>query len=104
MTPVDPAKIKVGLYLPNGDGKMSPGIYRWNDVLRLAQKTEKTGLDSVWVADHMIFRLHGEPTEGRWECWQMLAAIAARGRTWDATPTHVTGPTAGPQIMLEFAT
>ena len=56
MTPVDPQKIKVGLYLPNGDGKMSPGIHRWSDVLRLAQKTEAAGLDSVWVADHMIFR------------------------------------------------
>lgn len=77
MTPVDPQNLKVGLYLPNGDGKMSPGIHRWSDVLRLAQKTEETGLDSVWVADHMIFRLNDEPVEGRWECWQMLAAIAA---------------------------
>ena len=77
MTPVSPADIKVGLYLPNGDGKMSPGIHRWSDVLRLAQKSEDAGLDSVWVADHMIFELHESPTEGRWECWQMLAAIAA---------------------------
>jgi alkanesulfonate monooxygenase SsuD/methylene tetrahydromethanopterin reductase-like flavin-dependent oxidoreductase (luciferase family) len=77
VTPVSPADIKVGLYLPNGDGKMSPGIHRWTDVLRLAQKAEDAGLDSVWVADHMIFELHDSPTEGRWECWQMLAAIAA---------------------------
>jgi alkanesulfonate monooxygenase SsuD/methylene tetrahydromethanopterin reductase-like flavin-dependent oxidoreductase (luciferase family) len=77
MTPVSPADIKVGLYLPNGDGKMSPGIHRWSDVLRLAQKAENAGLDSVWVADHMIFELHDSPIEGRWECWQMLAAIAA---------------------------
>ena len=77
MTPVDPKKIKVGLYLPNGDGIMSPGIHRWSDVLRLTQKTESAGLDSVWVADHMIFRNEGYPTEGRWECWQMLAAMAA---------------------------
>lgn len=77
MTPVDPKNVKVGLYLPNGDGLMSPGIYRWSDVLHLAQKTEAAGLDSVWVADHMIFRLHDQPTEGRWECWQLLAAIAA---------------------------
>lgn len=56
---------------------MSPGIHRWSDVARLAQKSEDAGLDSVWVADHMIFELHESPTEGRWECWQMLAAIAA---------------------------
>ncbi|MCA9859441.1 MAG: LLM class flavin-dependent oxidoreductase [Thermomicrobiales bacterium] len=77
MPKIDPANVKVGLYLPNGDGMMSPGIHRWKDVLRLAQKTEAAGLDSVWVADHMIFRLYDQPTEGRWECWQMLGAIAA---------------------------
>jgi len=77
MTPVLPADIKVGLYLPNGDGKMSPGIHRWTDVLRFAQKAEDAGLEAVWVADHMIFELHDSPTEGRWECWQMLSAIAA---------------------------
>lgn len=77
MSAVDPSQLKVGLYLPNGDGKMSPGIYRWNDVLRLTRKTEEVGLDSVWVADHMIFEYEGYPTEGRWECWQMLGAIAA---------------------------
>lgn len=77
MTPVEPQNVKVGLYLPNGDGKMSPGIYRWNDVLRLAKATEAAGLDSVWVADHMTFRLNDEPPEGRWECWQMLGALAA---------------------------
>ena len=77
MTPVDPQHVKVGLYLPNGDGKMSPGIHRWSDVLRLAQHAEGAGLDSVWVADHMTFQLNDEPPEGRWECWQMLAALAA---------------------------
>ncbi len=39
---------------------MSPGIYRWKDVLKLAQKTEAAGLDSVWVADPMIYRLQSE--------------------------------------------
>lgn len=77
MIPVDPRNLKVGLYLPNGDGLMSPGIHRWSDVLRLTRKTEDAGLDSVWVADHMIFRHEGHPTEGRWECWQMLGAMAA---------------------------
>lgn len=77
MTPVDPANVKVGLYLPNGDGLMSPGIHRWSDVLRLTQTAESAGLDSIWVADHMIFQFEGYASEGRWECWQMLGAIAA---------------------------
>lgn len=77
MVSVDPSSLKVGLYLPNGDGVMSPGIHRWPDVLRFTTMSEAAGLDSVWVADHMVFVEEGYPTEGRWECWQLLAAMAA---------------------------
>lgn len=103
MPPIDPAAIKVGLYLPNGDGKMSPGIHRWSDVLRLAQKTEAAGLDSVWVADHMIFKLHGEPTEGRWECWQMLAAIAASTSRVEIGPLVTCTGFRNPALLAKIA-
>jgi alkanesulfonate monooxygenase SsuD/methylene tetrahydromethanopterin reductase-like flavin-dependent oxidoreductase (luciferase family) len=75
--PVDAKDLKVGLYIPHGDGKMSPGIHRWSDTLAMAQAADRAGLDSVWVADHMIFRFDDLPTEGRWECWTMLGALAA---------------------------
>lgn len=103
MTPVAPADIKVGLYLPNGDGKMSPGIHRWPDVLRLAQKAEDAGLDSVWVADHMIFELHDSPTEGRWECWQMLAAIAATTSTVEIGPLVTCMGFRNPALLAKIA-
>ncbi len=103
MTPVSPAEIKVGLYLPNGDGKMSPGIHRWTDVLRLAQKAEDAGLDSVWVADHMIFELHDEPTEGRWECWQMLAAIAATTSNVEIGPLVTCMGFRNPALLAKIA-
>lgn len=74
---IEANELKVGLYIPHGDGKMSPGIHRWADTLALTQAAEAAGLDSVWVADHMIFQFDDLPTEGRWECWTMLAALAA---------------------------
>lgn len=103
MPPVAPADIKVGLYLPNGDGKMSPGIHRWSDVLRLAQKAEDAGLDSVWVADHMIFELHNSPTEGRWECWQMLAAIAATTSRVEIGPLVTCMAFRNPALLAKIA-
>ncbi|CAN5553379.1 LLM class F420-dependent oxidoreductase [soil metagenome] len=76
MVPVNPQALKVGLYIPNGDGTMSPTAKRWKDVLALTVAAESAGLDSVWVADHMIFDYPDTPIQGRWECWSVLAAMA----------------------------
>ena len=70
--------LRVGLYIPNGSGYMANGVYRWSDILDFARAAEDVGFDSVWVADHMIFRFPGETeTQSRWECWTILSAIAA---------------------------
>jgi alkanesulfonate monooxygenase SsuD/methylene tetrahydromethanopterin reductase-like flavin-dependent oxidoreductase (luciferase family) len=70
--------LKVGLYIPNGAGYMSGGIHSWADTLAFAKAGEAAGFDSLWVADHMLFRYPGEAeTQGRWECWSLLAALAA---------------------------
>jgi alkanesulfonate monooxygenase SsuD/methylene tetrahydromethanopterin reductase-like flavin-dependent oxidoreductase (luciferase family) len=69
--------LKLGLYIPNGDGPMGNGIARWRDVLAMARRAEEVGFDSVWVADHTLFRFDDVPTHGRWECWSLLSALAA---------------------------
>lgn len=69
--------LKVGLYIPNGDGDMSGTINRWSDILAMATAAEEAGFDSVWVADHMIFRFSDdEEAQSRWECWSLLAGLA----------------------------
>jgi alkanesulfonate monooxygenase SsuD/methylene tetrahydromethanopterin reductase-like flavin-dependent oxidoreductase (luciferase family) len=69
--------LKIGLHLPNGDGYVSCGINRWPDVLAMTHLAEEAGFDSVVVADHMLFRFDDGLTQGRWEAWSLLAAIAA---------------------------
>jgi probable F420-dependent oxidoreductase len=44
----------------------------------MARAAEAAGFDSLWVADHMLFRFEGNPvTQGRWEAWSLLSALAA---------------------------
>jgi alkanesulfonate monooxygenase SsuD/methylene tetrahydromethanopterin reductase-like flavin-dependent oxidoreductase (luciferase family) len=69
--------LKVGLYIPNGEGVMGAGTPRWKDVLRKACTAEDAGFDSIWVADHFIFRFPDSEPMGRWECWSLLSALAA---------------------------
>src|SRR5262245_47340142 len=45
-------------------------------IRAIAQQAEKDGFDSIWLADHLLYRTPGQPTRGIWECWTMLAALA----------------------------
>jgi alkanesulfonate monooxygenase SsuD/methylene tetrahydromethanopterin reductase-like flavin-dependent oxidoreductase (luciferase family) len=87
MTVVSRRPLKVGLYIPNGDGYMSGSINRWSDVLAMAKAAEEAGFDSIWVADHMLFRFaENEPSQSRWECWSLLAGLATVTKRVDIGP------------------
>lgn len=69
--------LKIGLNIPNGTGYMAQGIYRWDQIMAFAIAAEDVGFDSIWVADHMLFRFPNErETQSRWECWSLLSALA----------------------------
>lgn len=67
--------MKVGLMLPQApeDGAGAT----WTEISAMAQRAEDGGADSVWVADHFLYR-PGDGTEvGYHEAWTLVAAIAA---------------------------
>jgi probable F420-dependent oxidoreductase len=72
---------KVGLFLPDGEGMAGGGTPGWADLLAMTRLAEAVGFDSVWVLDHLLVR-HWMPgwegsVVGSWECWSLLAALAA---------------------------
>jgi alkanesulfonate monooxygenase SsuD/methylene tetrahydromethanopterin reductase-like flavin-dependent oxidoreductase (luciferase family) len=69
--------LKVGLMLPDTEREMGGGTARWSDLLAMARVAEASGFDSLWVSDHLIFRFEGKAPQGVWECWSLLAALAA---------------------------
>src|SRR5690606_117096 len=77
MTSTSKRPLKVGIGLPDAEGQMAGGTARWGDLLAMARRAEEAGFDSVWVEDHLLFRLNDTPTEGPWECWTLLSALAA---------------------------
>ena len=86
MTAASQRPLKIGLHLPNGNGYVGCGIERWHEVLTMARLAEEAGFDSVGVADHMLFRFDDGLTQGRWEVWSLLAAIAARTNRIQLSP------------------
>jgi probable F420-dependent oxidoreductase len=68
--------MKIGMVLPM-TGSDGPGADRWPRIRDLARHAEVGGLDSLWVYDHLIFRMAGEDEDGIHEAWTLLAAVAA---------------------------
>jgi len=74
-----PSTPKLGVILPEGEGDLDGRTPRWSDFLAMARLAEEVGFDSVWFVDHMIYRndASGREPQGAWECWSILAALAA---------------------------
>ena len=53
-----------------------PSPLRWNAQKEMARLAEDAGFDSLWLPDHMFGVWDGKMV-GAWECWSMLAAVAA---------------------------
>jgi alkanesulfonate monooxygenase SsuD/methylene tetrahydromethanopterin reductase-like flavin-dependent oxidoreductase (luciferase family) len=70
--------MKVGVMLPVGDTDGIDGqTPRWADIRRFAESAENSGLDSVWLADHFLYKAPDGQTYGMHEAWTLLSAVAA---------------------------
>ncbi len=66
--------MKVGLVLPLAEYPWKQPSY--TEIRSLALQAEGAGFDSIWVFDHLLFREPGALTEGIWESWTVLSALA----------------------------
>lgn len=63
--------MQVGIQLPEIERVVS-----WPEYAEMARLAEEVGFDSVWLGDHLLYDKPDGP-KGPWECWTLLAAIAA---------------------------
>jgi probable F420-dependent oxidoreductase len=68
--------MQIGVVLPMNESDGN-GASRWPRIRDLARHAEAGGIDSLWVYDHLLFRLAGEPEDGIHEAWTLLTAVAA---------------------------
>ncbi|MCU0494248.1 MAG: LLM class flavin-dependent oxidoreductase [Chloroflexaceae bacterium] len=66
--------MKIGIILPIGEN--DDGILDYGQIRGYALQAETAGLDSLWLADHLIYRFPEQPERGVWEVWSLLAALA----------------------------
>ena len=64
--------MRIGIQLPEVERDV-----RWPEIVAIARAAEDSGLDSIWVGDHLLYRADGRPDRGPWDVWTQLAALAA---------------------------
>ena len=76
--------LNVGIFLPFAEYMMDRQTPRWSDLLTMTQRAETLAFDSVWLGDHLFARfpepqdwLDGHTNARAWDCWSLLAAVAA---------------------------
>lgn len=94
--------MKVGLMLPIGEQEKTGRTLPWSELREMALAAEESGLDSIWAADHLIFREDGR-SSGIHECWTVLTAVAAITQRVEIGPLVLALPFRNPALLAKMA-
>lgn len=98
--------LQVGVLLPVFEGDLAGRIARWTELLAMAQAAEAVGFDSVWVVDHLLSvraEWEGDQRQGPWECWSILAALAASTQRVQLGPLVSSAGFRNPALLAKMA-
>lgn len=70
-------RMKIGIILDTVEGSLEGRTPTFRDLREMAQVAERVGLDSLWLADHLLYRFPGQDESAPWEALTMLSALAA---------------------------
>jgi alkanesulfonate monooxygenase SsuD/methylene tetrahydromethanopterin reductase-like flavin-dependent oxidoreductase (luciferase family) len=95
--------MRVGIVLPIGERGDPPRATPYAELRELALQTENSGLDSIWVADHLFYQPPGAARRGMWESWTVLAGLADATRRVELGPLVLCTPFRNPGLLAWMA-
>jgi probable F420-dependent oxidoreductase len=69
----------------------------------MALRLEAAGFDSIWLYDHLLYRWPGRATDGVWECWTLLSALAEATQRVELGTLVLCVPFRNPALVAKMA-
>lgn len=97
--------MKIGLMLPIGEDEATGRPPSFDHLRDMTLAAEEGGLDSVWCADHVLFRSADDDarTRGIHEAWTLLSALAAVTSRVELGPLVLCVPFRNPAMIAKMA-
>ena len=96
--------MKVGVMLPVGDMDAPPGSSTtWSHVRAVAEAAEDSGLDSAWIADHLLAQMQDGTVHGMQDAWTLLTAVAAVTSRLELGPLVLCSSFRDPSVIAKMA-
>ena len=70
-------RMQIGVILDISEDSLDGRTPTFHELREMAQVAEQAGFDSLWLADHLIYRFPDQPESAPWETLTMLSALAA---------------------------
>jgi probable F420-dependent oxidoreductase len=96
-------RMKLGVMPSLGEGSMDGTTPRYADIQAMAQMAERIGLDSFWLADHLIYRYPERDENGCWEVFTFLSAVAAATSKIEIGPLVACTSFRNPALLAKMA-
>jgi probable F420-dependent oxidoreductase len=102
--------MKVGIILPLGEDKSTGAPPSYQTLRTMTLRAEEAGFDSIWVADHLLYRFPDEKNDNElrtvsvWECWTILSALAEATSRVELGMLVICVPFRHPAVLAKMAT
>ena len=75
----------------------------WSHVRTVAETAEGCGLDSVWIADHLLAKMQDGTVHGMHDAWTLLSAVAAVTTRVELGPLVLCSSFRDPGVVAKMA-